>query len=138
MVKFCRVLSTRRAAEECEHEHDIQQKIRTQNGSIDTNRLGRASLRALGGQQAKGKRRTFHRGDVTYETEACNIVGFVGWSPSGNVAADTSMLNHIQSHIPTVQSLKGIDWVYCGDDFSDVQPDLDTNNPNKGTKSGRP
>ena len=120
------------------HEHDIQQQIRTQNGTIDTNRLGRASLRALAVQQAKKKERTFHRGDVTYETEACNIVGFVGWSPAGNDGPDASMLGHIKSQISTVQSLRDIDWVYCGDDFSDVQPELNTNDPHQGSKSGRP
>jgi hypothetical protein len=139
MVKYCRVLSTKRAAEECEHEHDIQQKLTIQNCSINTNRLGRASLRELSGLQAQGgKRRTFHRGDVTYETEACNIVGFIGWSPAGNVACDASMLKNIKCHIPTVQSLKEVDWVYCGDDFSDVNPDLNTTDPKKGSKSGRP
>lgn len=128
MAKYCRVLSTRRAAEESDREEDIQEVIAASSREVNTIRRGRAWLRDLAEQQDKEQTPscTFHRGDVSYTTEACNLVGFVGWRTAGT--SDQVLLTKINGSIPAtysskIRSLADIDSVICGDDFSDHQVD---------------
>jgi len=75
----------------------------------------------------------FHRGDVPYETAAKNIVGFVGWDSAVSSVADSdfkAVLKSITTNLThrstsfQVQKPADMDWVYCGQDFSEeVQSD---------------
>jgi hypothetical protein len=130
-VDYTRVLSTKAARDECKGESDLETEIKAASSVVRTRRLGGRSLEAAVNMQANSSsfRLTFHRGDVIHTIPACNIVGFIGW---GNVPSDRcsvsaaedadmakELLQQIRRTHPNVKTIKDIDWVYCGCDFSD-------------------
>ena len=72
-------------------------------------------------------------GDIPFETAAKNIVGFVAWNSVPSAMYDDGMFaedcKELLKKVNTMtasasvklQSLEEIDWVYCGDDFSEFQ-----------------
>lgn len=132
-VRYTRVLSTEQAMEECKHEQDLEESITLSGAVVHTRRLGSRSLEQVLTRSSGNKRPTFHRGDVSYTTEAGNIVGFVGWSnvspDGGRITEDvdqgmaTTLTPNVQRLQPCVKRMAEIDWVYCGADFSDREPE---------------
>jgi hypothetical protein len=93
----------------------------------DVNRpasLGKKSLQKLLKQE--DSRLIFHRGDYPYETAAKNTVGFVGWDSAVSKAANSNfkdVLQNINAHTKfPVLNPADMDWVDCGQDFSEHVP----------------
>ena len=73
----------------------------------------------------------FHKGDFPYETAAKNIVGFVGWDSAASIVADSdfkAVHKRINANLTQrttgfqIQKPADMDWVYCGQDFSENVP----------------
>jgi len=86
------------------------------------------TLKSILERQPKGGRLIFHKGDVPYETAAKYIVGFVGWDSMSSEAESQERLSDLLRRINSnlckqtnlkIQNLSEIDWVYCGQDFSE-------------------
>ena len=89
--------------------------------------LGRKSLEALWKhqQQNRPERLVFHKGDFPFETAAKNIVGFVAWdSVPCNGKHDLREFEKqfqkcLASRVSLQIKLSEVDWVFCGEDFSE-------------------
>lgn len=103
------------------------------NGVHRPTSKGQKSLRQFWRLLKKNKdsRLIFHRGDLPFETAAKNIVGFVGWDSAVSSAADSDfkdVLKSISANLSQrntsfkVSRPAEMDWVYCGDDFSEKKP----------------
>jgi len=127
-VRYTRCLRTQKAIECCTPRDTV---VRNANGVNRQASLGKTSLKRL--LRTKDPRLIFHRGDVPYETAAKNIVGFVGWDSAVSSVADSdfkAVLKSITTNLThrstsfQVQKPADMDWVYCGQDFSEeVQSD---------------
>jgi hypothetical protein len=126
-VQYTRCLRTEKAME-CSTKSDHVGP--NANGVHRPTSKGQKSLRKLL-QKNKDSRLIFHRGDLPFETAAKNIVGFVGWDSAVSSAADSDfkdVLKSISANLSQrntsfkVSRPAEMDWVYCGDDFSEKKP----------------
>lgn len=125
-VTYSRCLHTKKAIVECDRKNDFSSA--NQNGMMRPMSLGSESLKSILERQPKGGRLIFHKGDVPYETAAKYIVGFVGWDSMSSEAESQESLSDLLRKINSnlckqtnlkIQNLSEIDWVYCGQDFSE-------------------
>ncbi len=93
--------------------------------SIGIASMGKRSLRRcldLQSRLAKGlQNRTFHWGNVTYETDVENLVGIVAWIKEGEIQNSTrqrEVLGQVRTQC-AFGSNASMDLVFCGDPFDD-------------------
>ena len=129
-VRYTRVLSTAEAQKQCKSE--ANHKVKNTSGISQLISLGAKALQDILAKQKerKDQRTIFHRGDVPFETSAENIVGFVPWdsacdSVCGEMAEaeENSVLTKLNAEMKLdtkLKSLKEVDMVWLGSDFSDM------------------
>ena len=121
-IKYNRVLRTEIAMTQCtEEDFGIRHRIA----------LGGKSLRKIWEEQQNGRQANliFHKGDYRdrYETVAKYIVGFVPWDsvPYDGNQDLKGLKRQINHYLKKARSflriqLNEIDWVFCGQDFSEI------------------
>ena len=136
-VVYNRVLSTKDASDQSTPD-DYREESGKRGARVRTS-LGSASLRRLLSTQSlyspDTHRLTFHKGDYPFESAAKNIVGFVAWDtePTGrahSVEECKMLLGKVNAALSKaapqgalkIKSLDEIDWVFCGQDFSECPP----------------
>ena len=129
-VTYSRALSTEMAQKECNSDNDFYGKLG--KSTVRNFSLGADSLKKVLEQQQNSKldHPVFHKGDVPRETRAQYIVGFIAWDsvPCGQRTKrdDADLLTAVKEKLTLpatgkalINTLAEIDWVYCGQDFSD-------------------
>jgi len=125
-AKFVRVVRTDRAIDDAPSEDDLILSCEVKDRqSIGIASMGKRSLRRCLELQSRLtkelRNRTFHWGNVTYETDVENLVGIVAWIKEGenqNKTMHRELLEHVRSRC-TFGGNPSMDLVFCGDPFDD-------------------
>jgi hypothetical protein len=129
-VTYTRALCTELALRECKSDSNFYGSFSPGTGRSCS--LGADSLRRCLEQQTRAhlNRLVFHKGDAPRESLAAYIVGFLAWEsvPCAPISQEDekNLLRAAKESLTLPSSgsilfknLNEIDWVYCGQDFSD-------------------
>ena len=124
-ANFYRVVRTELALQECPRDDDRQ--VYDQGSKRTMTCLGRHSLEMCLTNQAKDKSgvqgRTFHWGNIVYETDVENIVSISGWLNevwSSNADESQKLKQKLADFTKRRLPLPDIDIVYCGQPFDEA------------------